>query len=92
MPKPPEAVTGVKLAAAAFTAKVVDATTCDVVSVDAVTAKLNVLNEVCAVGVEVSVAVTVKVVAANRLVGVPLMAPVAVAKLRPVGRAPPDRA
>ena len=78
--------------AAVLTTKLVVGTAWVVVSADAVTDRLNVLAEVWAVGLVLSVAVTVKLVAASSVVGVPLIVPVAVAKLRPVGSVPPDRA
>ena len=50
------------------------------------------LKNLCdsAVGVVLSVAVTVNTVAASNVVGVPLIAPVTELKLSPVGNAAPD--
>ena len=78
-------------AAALPTVKVVLATACVVVNAG-FTVRLNVLNEVCAVGVVWSVTVTVKVVAASAVEGVPVIWPVVVEKFKPVGSAPPDSA
>ena len=75
-----------------MTAKLVEGTAWVVVSADAITARLKVLAEVWAVGVVLSVAVTVKVVAASRVLGVPVIAPVVVLKVKPVGRVPPESA
>jgi hypothetical protein len=91
VPVPPVAVTGVNGVAALPTVKVVLGTACVVVKA-AFTVRPNVLDEVCAVGVVWSVTVTVKVVVARAVDGVPLICPVVVEKLRPVGRVPPDSA
>jgi hypothetical protein len=50
------------------------------------------LEEVCAVGVVWSVTVTVKVVVVRVVDGVPLISPVEVENVRPVGKVPPDNA
>ena len=57
-----------------------------------ITANENVLNEVWATGTVESVTVTVKVVAASRVVGVPVIWPVVVENVRPVGSVPPESA
>ena len=88
---PPDAVTGVNDAALPVV-RVVLGTACVVVSGVTLTVRLNVLNEVCAVGVVWSVTVTVKVVVAGADVGVPLIRPVVVEKFKPVERVPPDSA
>jgi hypothetical protein len=87
---PPAAVTGVNEAALPAV-KVVLGTDCVVVSAG-FTIRLKVLDEVCAVGVVWSVAVTVKVVVARAVDGVPLIWPVLVEKFKPVGSVPPDSA
>ena len=83
---PPEAVTGLNEAALPAV-KVVFGTACVVVSAG-FTVRLKVLNEVCAVGVVWSVTVTVKVVVARAVDGVPLIWPVLVEKFNPVGKVP----
>jgi len=65
VPKPPDAVTGVNGVASVLAVNVVDATATVVVSAGAVTVRLNCLDDVCAVGVVWSVAVTVKLVGSN---------------------------
>ncbi len=52
----------------------------------------NVLPDVCALGLVASVTVTVNVVAASALPGVPVSCPVAVSKASPLGSVPPDSA
>ena len=90
VPAPPDAVTGVNDATLP-TVKVVLGKAWVVVSI-AVTVRLKVLNEVCAVGVVWSVTVTVKLVVARAVDGVPVIKPVVVEKFKPVGRVPPDSA
>ena len=92
VPVPPEAVTGINGVAALPAVKVVLGTACVVVSGVTFTVKLKVLDEVCAVGVVWSVTVTVKIVVASADVAVPLICPVEVEKVRPVGSVPPDSA
>jgi hypothetical protein len=89
---PPDAVTGVNGVAALLTVRVVVGTACVVVIGVTFTVRLNVLDEVCAVGVVWSVTVTVKIVVASAEVGVPLIWPVVVEKFKPVERVPPDNA
>ena len=69
---PPVAVTGVNGVAALPTVSVVLGTACVVVSA-AFTVRLKVFDEVCAVGVVWSVTVTVKVVVASAVDGVPVI-------------------
>jgi hypothetical protein len=88
---PPEAVTGVNEAAVPVI-KVVFAIACVVVIGVTLTVRLNVLNEVCAVGMVWSVTVTVKGVVASAEVGVPLIRPLLLEKVKPVGKVPPDSA
>jgi hypothetical protein len=87
---PPDAVTGVNEAAVPAV-KVVLGTACVVVSAG-FTVRLKVLDEVCADGAVWSVTVTVNVVVARAVEGVPLIWPVLVEKLNPVGNVPPDNA
>ena len=77
--------------AALLTVKVVLGTACVVVSAG-FTVRLKALEEVCAVGVVWSVTVTVKVVVVRVVDGVPLISPVEVENVRPVGKVPPDNA
>ncbi len=90
MPNPPDAVTGVKVVSNVPAVPVVVATACVVESADGLTVSWNVLDEVCAVGVALSVTVSVKVVAERSVEGVPEIAPVVVEKDNPVGRVPPE--
>jgi hypothetical protein len=89
VPKPPLAVTGVNAVTGTFAGRLVDATASVVVSVAALTVRLNVFDEFCAAGVVWSVAVTVKAVVPSRTLGVPVIWPVAVEKFKPVGNVPP---
>ena len=87
VPKPPEAVTGVKGVATLLAVKLVAGTACTVVRVTGLTVSWKVFEEVCAVGVVLSVAVTVKVEVASNAVGVPLTSPLVVLKDKPAGSA-----
>ena len=87
VPKPPEAVTGVKGVATLFAVKLVAGTACTVVRATGLTMSWKVFDDVCAAGVALSVAVTVKVAVANNTVGVPLTSPLVVLKDKPVGSA-----
>jgi hypothetical protein len=91
VPVPPVAVTGVNGVAALPTVKVVLGTACVVVNAG-FTVRLKVFDEVCAVVVVWSVTVTVKIVVAKAVVGVPLIWPVDVENVSPVGNVPPESA
>ena len=84
VPVPPLPVTGVKLVMAWFCVKAVEATTVAAVTA-AFTARLKLA---VAVAPFASVTVTVKLVAVSVAVGIPIMAPVKVLKLNPVGSVP----
>ena len=86
MPYPPEDVTGVNALAAVPCVSVVVATDVAAVSAAGLTARSKVAVSVCAVGVVLSVTVTVKLVLDSKADGVPLIWPVVVSKLNPVGR------
>ncbi len=86
MPYPSEDVTGVKAVAAVPSVSVVVGTDVAAVSPVRLTARSNVAVSVCGVGVVLSVTVTVNVVLDSCADGVPLIWPVAVSKLNPVGR------
>ena len=82
MPTPPVAVTGVKAVAAIDCVRVLVATATVVISSGAVIVKLNVLLDCAPLA---SVAVTVKLLAAINVVGVPVIAPVEVLNDNPAG-------
>ena len=82
-----EAVTGVKGVATLFAVRVVAGTACTVVRATGLTVSWKVFDEVCGVGVVLSVAVTVKVEVASKAVGVPVTSPLVVLKDKPAGSA-----
>ena len=89
MPKPPDAVTGVNGGRGPARRQRRGRHGLRRGQRRALTVRRKVFDEVCAVGVVWSVTVTVKVVVASVAVGVPVIWPVEVLKLRPVGSVPP---
>jgi hypothetical protein len=84
VPYPPLPVTGVNPDSATNWVRILDATACTVITGPALTVNANVLELVWPAP---SVTVTVYVVVPLRAVGVPVICPVVVLKLRPAGKA-----